>query len=61
MVINSLERRDYKEHHSLTCSHTRQLVAKTSTKSVEEESFEGMVVQGTKGVRDIKTVVAGME
>lgn len=61
MVINCLDCGKGEEARSLSNRHTREFKANASTKCVEQESFQGVVVQSTVGVWNVESVVSGVE
>jgi len=61
MVIDGLDCRTREEPHALARAHSCHLERNAGTKNVEQESLEGMVVQGAKGIRNIEAVMTGME
>jgi len=61
VIIDSLDGRGREKHHSLASCHARDLIANAGTESVEEESFERMVVEGSESIRNVKPVMAGVK
>ena len=61
MVVYSLDRAAGEETHPLSGSHAGEFEREASAKGVKEEAFKGVVVEGAVGVRDVQTVVAGVE
>lgn len=61
MVIDCFDCGHREEPHALTGRHSGSQESHTRTGCIKEESFDWVVVQSTKGVRDIKAMVARME
>src|SRR5271156_1215808 len=61
MVINSLDGRAREKPHSLPNGHARDKVGQSRPKSVKNEAFNRMIVQRSKGIRYIKSMVSRME
>ncbi len=61
MIIDGLDCRACEEPHALASAHASHLERNAGTENVEKETLEGMVVQGTEGVRNIKAVMTGVE
>jgi hypothetical protein len=61
VIVDGLDCAAYEKYHSLACCHACDFVCNAGSEGIEEETFEGVVVEGTVGVGDIETVVPGME
>ena len=61
MIINGLEGREAEEAHALANCHAHCLEGDASAESVQEESLKRMVVQSAVSIRNVQTVVAGVE
>lgn len=61
VVINGLDGRKGEETGALEQRHARHLESDASTKGVEKEALNRVVVKGTIGIRDVETVVSGVE
>jgi hypothetical protein len=57
MIVHSLCRRDRKEEDRLSRSHERATLRQSRAEGVEDEPFERVVVEGSKGVGDVEAVV----
>lgn len=61
MVIDCLDGGHREEPHALTVGQSSGQEPHASASCVEKETLHRMVVQSTKGVRNIKAMVTGME
>ena len=61
VIVNSFYRAATKEDHALSASHAGDQEGNTSSESIQNETFNRVVVQGTVRVRNVKPVVARME
>lgn len=61
VVIHCLDRGESEEQHPLTWTQTCDFIADASTKCIQEEAFEWMVIQSSECVRDVQTMVPGVE
>jgi hypothetical protein len=61
VVVDGLERREEVQECGLTERHLRHCLSKDSTDGIKQEAFKGMVVQCTKCIGYVKSVVDGME
>lgn len=61
MVIDGFEGWAYEEGESLAGCEAGGFVCEGGADCVEEEAFEGVVVEGAVGVGDVETVVAWVE
>ena len=61
MVIDRLDRGHGEKPHALTVAHASCEVRDARASSIEQESFDGMVIQSTKSIRDIEAMVSGVE
>lgn len=61
VVVDGFDRRADEEEHALARGHAGEFVADAGAQGVEEEAFEGVVVEGAEGVGDVEAVVAGVE
>lgn len=61
MVIDCLDGGHCEEPHALTVGQASGQESYASASCVEKETLHGMVVQSTKGVRNVKAMVTGME
>lgn len=61
MIIDRLDRGHGEKPHALTVAHSSCEVCDTRASSIEQESFNGMVIQSTKSIRNIKAMVSGVE
>lgn len=61
MIIDRLDRGHGEKPHALTIAHSSCEVCDARTGSIEQESFDGMVIQSTKSIRDIEAMVSGVE
>jgi hypothetical protein len=61
MIVYSLDSRSCEEYHSLASCHSSYFVTNASPKCIEQEPFEGVVIQSSECVRDIESVMARME
>ena len=61
MIIHGLEGRADEEAETLQLRHAGNFEGEACAKGVEEETLEGVVVEGAVGVGDVETVVAGVE
>lgn len=61
MVIDRLDRGHGEKPHALTVAHASCEVRDARASSIEQESFDGMVIQSTKSIRDIEAMMSGME
>lgn len=57
VVIDRLCRRNSKEEDTLAHRHERARVGDGGSERVENEAFEGVVVEGSEGVGDVEAVV----
>lgn len=58
MVIDGLYCRKGEEQHALTIGHAGYQESNTCTRSIQEESLNGMIIESTKSVRYVEAVVA---
>lgn len=61
VVVDGLDGREGEEPHGLAIGHAGNKKSNTCTSSIQEKSFNRMIVQGTEGIGYIETVMAGME
>lgn len=57
MIIDGLDCGARKEPHALPRTHASRFKRNTGPKCVEQETFEGMVVQSAKSIGDIETMM----
>lgn len=57
MIVHRLYATDRKEQRRLPGGHEAEEVGAECTEGIEEETFEGVVVEGAEGVGDVETVV----
>ena len=61
MIIHGLQASEPEEEDLLSNGHHAGCFGEGSGEGIEEESFDGVVVEGSEGVRDVETVVVGVE
>lgn len=61
VVVNRLDGRQGKEPHGLAVCHARDQESNASTRCVQKESLNGVVVEGTKCVGNVESVVTRVE
>jgi hypothetical protein len=61
MVIDSLDRGESEKDHTLSCRHSSNFICNASTEGIEQESFKGVVVESSVCVRNVESVMSGME
>lgn len=61
VVVDRFHHGPDEEEHAHAGRHHRDLVGQTGAQRVEEEALDRVVVQGAVGVRDVETVVTGVE
>lgn len=61
VVVDGFDGREGEEPHALAVGHASREKGDARTRSVEEETFYRVIVQSTKCVGDVQTVVARME
>ena len=58
VIINCLDGRAREKPHSLSGSQARKFECYASSHGIEKEALEWVVVQGTKGIGDVESVMA---
>lgn len=61
MIIHSFQRRQGEEDNPLSQRHQSTSMSNSSSESIEDESFERMVVECTEGVGHVESVMPGMD
>jgi hypothetical protein len=61
VVVDCLDRGEAKEEKALARSHPSDFEGKTSSESIKQETFKGMIVQGSVCVGNIESVMSRME
>lgn len=61
MVIDGLDGGAGEEAGCLAGVHADEEVGEAGAEGVEEEAFEGVVIEGAVGVGDVEAVVTGVE
>ena len=61
VVIDGLDSRPSEEQETLTSIHSCNFVCNAGAQRVQEEAFERVIVQCTKRVWHVETMMAGME
>lgn len=61
MVVDGLDGGTGEEPHRLPDSHSCKQICKAGAKSVQQEAFKGVIVQGAVGVRNVEAMVARVE
>lgn len=61
MVVYGLESRYREKEHSFPCRHAYDVFCDSSSEGVEQETFQWMVIEGTKSIGNIEAVMDGMK
>jgi len=61
MIIDGLQASEPEEENFLSDGHHAGCLGEGRGEGIEEESFDGVVVEGSEGVRDVETMVVGVE
>ena len=61
VIVDSLDGTASEKPHALAHSHASDEIADSSAKGVEEKSFKRVIIQRAVSIRNVETVVSGVE